>query len=215
MIFLKILLLIVLILLLIFITICLSSIVIKISFWGGKLQYCVAYFGFQILPFKKKTNFLDKFQKKKKKPKSKEKKQNFLIDKILIQLQKFVTMTDILSSGFYALSGTLQKFAKAIKWCNIKTDITIGNEDAYECAKQYGLIQAVLQNLLVLLDTLTQVKRKQIAVACDFTRDDSRYDISFTCKMHIGKFLIAVICFLWEYLKDSRKAEDEILNEKL
>ncbi|MDE5737311.1 MAG: hypothetical protein K2H93_02985, partial [Oscillospiraceae bacterium] len=175
MIFLKILLLIIIILLLIFIIICLSSIVIKINFWNGKLQWYVAYFGFQILPFKKKTNFLDKFQKKKKKPKAKEKKKFFLLDKILIQLQKFVTMTDMLSSGFYALSGTLQKFAKAIKWCNIKTDIKIGNEDAYECAKQYGLVQAGLQNLLALLDTLTQVKRKKIVITCDFTRDDSRY----------------------------------------
>ncbi|MDE6657759.1 MAG: hypothetical protein K2J88_04160, partial [Oscillospiraceae bacterium] len=86
---------------------------------------------------------------------------------------------------------------------------------AYDCAIQYGLVQTGLNNLLALLAVLTKVKIKKNVISCDFTRDDSCYHISFACKVHIGKSLVAIICFLWEYLKDSRKAKSEIINEKL
>lgn len=216
MIFLKILLWIVIIILLILIIICMSSVVTKISFWNGKLQWCVKYLGIQILPLKKKPKFLNKSGKMKKKSKPEQKKsKDFFIDKFLKLLQKIVNTADIASNAVSALPNLLHKFARAIKWCNIKTNIIIGDEDAYDCAKKYSLVQIGLQNLLALLDVFTQVKRKQILISCDFTKDDSCYNISFECRVHVGKSLIAIICFLLEYLKNSKKAEAEILNKKL
>lgn len=215
---LKILLFLLMIVLLVFIIICLSSVVTKISFWDGKLNWTVQYLGFQILPFQKKPAFLEKSRKHKKKSDaaSNEKKhQDFWMDKFWKVLQNFVNTMDMTGSAVFALPKTLQKLAKAIKWCHIKTDILIGDEDAYDCARQYGMVQAGVQNLLAQIGTLTQVRRKQIIISCDFTQDESRYNISFECRVHVGKSIIAVIFFLWEYLRDSRKAGAEISSKKL
>ena len=217
---LKILLYLLLIILILSLIICLSSIRADVSFWGGKFEWCIRYFGFRVLPRKKKAKTSDDDKKQDTKTDKKDEPEKsssklLLMDKIMKKIQKFAETMDMAGSGMAALPGTLRSLGKAITWYHIETDILIANEDAAKCAEEYGIIQAAVQNLISQTGNLIHVRRKQIRISCDFAEDTSRFDFRCRIKIHIGKTLIAGIVFLIGYLKDSRKAEKAVRNQKL
>lgn len=263
---LKVLLYVFLLLLILCLVICLSSVVLKISFWDGKFTWRVCYFGFQILPFRKKekksrkkiTGKARKNKKTKKtenekklnmiqdteseanseanfenfdeksasesvtetesKPESEpepEKKQVFKMDQKLKSFQKFVSGMDTAGNVCAAVPGTLRLLARAAKWCDIRTDIVIGGEDAYICARNYGIMQAAIQNLLAQMSKKIIVKRKKISISCDFTQDESKYQFQFSFQLHVGKTVLAVIYFLLMYFWDKHKVKTSVSGAKL
>ena len=208
-------------LLLVILIVCLSSIRADISFWNGKFEWCIRYFGFRILPRKKKkakkTETSESSTKKDKEKKSEEETEKSvdlpMMDKLLKKMQKLAKTMDMAGSAVYALPKTLQYFGKALTWYHIETDILVANEDAAVCAQQYGIIQTVLQTVISQTGMLIHVKRKKISIQCDFTEDNSRYDFRCSVKIHIGKTLIAGIVFLIGYLKDSHTAKTAIVKK--
>lgn len=222
--------------------ICLSSVSVHISYWGGKLKWSVWYLGFQILPLRKrKTKSRKKSRLKKKakkadhdKPKFRqtaeikqqpdiqpEKKtdnhqktpDHFKIDKMLERFTRFVGMMDITGSVMAALPATLNSLRKALTWYAIETDIVIADEDAARCAQKYGLWQTVLQNLLT--GNFIHTERKKIRIQYDFVAEESCYQFRCRLKLHIGRTIWTVIIFICKYFLDKHKAESVIINEKL
>lgn len=212
-----------LVLLLLIVLICLSSVAVHVSFWDEKFDWSVRWLGIKILPRKKKIKLETPQKPEKKKDKKSDKKdsgsekniQKFPADVILQKLQKLVQKTDMAGSALNALPSAVRWLGKASTWYAIETDIVIANEDASECAKQYGLMQMILQNFLSQTGNFIHVKRKSIRLSYDFTADKNQYQFRCRVKLHIGKTAVAGIVFLKDYLKDSRQAKKAVVQEKL
>jgi len=226
MIVLKILGIILLVLLGLLVIICLSSAVVHLSFWDGKFDWSVRYFGIKILPKKKKSekpsdeknkksNKLFKKSDKKETSDCEKKSKKFKADAFLYKLQETAHKTDMADSALNALPSALRWIGKALTWYAVETDIVIADEDASTCAQKYGLMQMILQNLLSQTGNLIRVKRKKIQIRCDFTADKSLYQFRCKVKFHIGKTILAGIAFLWNYFKDSSQAKKSVIRENL
>lgn len=226
MIVLKILGIILLVLLGLFVIICLSSVAVHVSFWDGKFDWSIRYFGIKILPRKKKAEKPSEDKKKKsdKKSKKSDKKETsdsdetskkLPADAFLHKLQDIAHKADMADSALNALPSALRWIGKALTWYAVETDIVIADEDASKCAEQYGLMQMILQNLLSQTGNLIHVKRKKIQLRYDFTEEKSLYQFRCRVKLHIGKTILAGIAFLWNYFKDSSQAKKSIIREKL
>ena len=198
-----------LILLLLGVLICLSSIAVHMRYWDGVLKWSIHWFGIKIfpLPFKLKrrgkkvsADTAVKKTKKKSSPEKKIQKKPFM-DNISAKMQKALQTLDKAESGIYALSPALRHLGNALTWYAIETDILIATEDAADCARQYGIMQILLQNLFTQTGNWIHVKRKRIQLRYDFVQDKSQYNIKFRVKLHIGRTIIAVIVFLWHYVR--------------
>ncbi|MDE6729841.1 MAG: hypothetical protein K2J71_03595, partial [Oscillospiraceae bacterium] len=143
------------------------------------------------------------------------KKTVFKMDQKLKSLQKFVSRMDMAGSACAAVPGTLRIFASALQWCDIQTDIIIGGEDAYESARNYGILQAIIQNLLAQTGIWMKVQRKDIRIACDFTQDESIYHLKCTFRLHIGLTILAVLYFVIAYFWDKFQMKSAIVNPKI
>ena len=212
-----------LIILLLIIIICLSSVSARISFWEGKFEWSVRWFGLKLLPRKKSAGKSEQSGKDKKPASSgtennedtEKKPEKFFMDTVWEKMQKFAKRLDMAGSAVSALPPALRCFGNALTWDAIETDILIADEDASDCARKYGLMQIVLQNLFSQSGNLMHVKRKNIRIRCDFIEDESRYHFRCRVKVHIGKTIVAGIVFLWNYFKDSAQAKKEIVSQKL
>lgn len=199
-----------LILLLIFAILLWSSVVVEVEYWGGRFLWSIRYFGIKILPRKKKEEDVaededaseeDKKKKKEKKPK----KKRLLADKIAYMLADLWEKADLVSDILSAAPPFLRRFARGITWDRIEVDFLIANEDAADCAIAYGRMQTLVQNILAQAGQLIRVRRKRVAIACDFAADKCRWDVRFRLKLRVGSTLAAAICFAYHYLKGSRE----------
>ena len=211
-----------LIILLLTVIVCLSNVSAYISFWEGKLDWCVRWFGLRLLPRKKSAGTSPKDNKKEtseksedKKQKSEKKSENFLMDTLLQKMQKFIKRLDMAGSAVTALPPALRCFGNALTWDAIETDILIADEDASDCARKYGLMQIILQNLFSQSGYFMHVKRKNIRIQCDFIEDTCRYNFRCRVKINIGKTILAGIVFVWNYFRDSAQAKKTIVSQKL
>jgi len=222
---LKIILIILLIILLLLIFICLTSVSARVSFWNGEFDWSIRYLGVKILPRKKSDR--PESQKKKKKQENKnenhqdqekepeQKSKKFLMDKILLKIQTLISRMDMAGSGLNALPPALTALGKAITWYAVETDILVADEDAAVCARNYGLIQAAVQNLLSQSGNYIHVRTKKIKIQYDFIQDKSIYNFRCRVKLQIGKTIGAAAVFLWYYLKDKKQAKTAVIREKL
>ena len=219
----------VLIILGIIIIICVSGVKVNLSFWDGTFDWSVRYFGLKLLPRKKKEKKAGASEKKKKSDKKSEKPETEetpepenpkkpvpeFMDKIREKMQKTAKRLDLAGSGLHALPPALRWFGRAVTWYAIETDIVIADEDAAVCARNYGLMQILLQNLFSQTGNMIHVKRKSVGIRCDFIEDKSRYNFRCKVKINVGKTILAGIVFLWNYLKDSGQAKKTIVSQKL
>ena len=215
-----------LVLLLLVIILCLSNIRASVSFWDGRLDWNIRYFGLKLLPRKSKPESetpedqtenkkSGRAEKKESKTEKSETQKKAFMDHILEKFHKFVKKADMAGSALAALPPALRCFRKAVTWYAIETDILIANEDAADCARQYGLIQLIVQNLFGQVGALIHVRQKKIRISCDFIEDQSRYNFRCKVKINVGRTILTGISFLWHYLKDSGTAKKSIVNPKL
>lgn len=225
-----------LILLLILAVILCSSIVLAVEFWDGTFRYAVRYFGIQVFPFKKKKEQkppdpekeTTKAEKQAKKQAEKDaikqaeqeeiaaaNKKRLLAEKIQRIFQKIADTSDLISNILSAVPRSLRKLLQAVTLDRIETDLRIGGEDASDTAVLYGRMQLAVQNLLANLGRWIHVKRKNIAISCDFTQDKSIWNFRCRLKIHIGTVLLAGIWFGWHYWQGSRKAKKAIISERI
>ncbi len=215
----KIFLIILLILILILAIIMRTSLVVEAEFWDGKFQWAVKYFGFKIFPRKEKETDeeeearkkAEKKQKKeenkrkKKEEKAAEKRKRHWPDRLARKLEELWENADMVSDILAASPGLFRRLAKGMTLDRVETDIVIANDDAADCAITYGRMQIAIQNLLAQLGRAIRVKRKKIAIACDFAADKSVFNARGRLKVRIGSTLWAALCFGCHYLWHSRK----------
>lgn len=226
----RILLIILLVIVLLLTIILLSSAVLAVEFWNGEFRYAVRYFGIQVYPFKRKKepDPLKEEQKEKEKEEKKqqkkaekkaakqaekaERKQLLLAEKMQYAMQQLAERSDMIGEILSAIPRPLQKLLKSVTLGNLETDFRIGGEDAADTALLYGKIQIALQNVLAFLGKYIHVKRKKVSIICDFTADESVWNIRCKVKVRIGTALAAALWFLWKYWRAGKQAEKEITN---
>ncbi len=208
----KVFLIILLIFLALIVFVCLTSVVVQVSWWDGKLDWCVKYLGIKLLPREKSGKEKPK-KEKEKNEKEKELRKKFLMDKLWELFQNIAGKADLAGSGIAALDGPLQKLFRSITWCDIRTDIVIGGEDAADTAKQYGIVQAGVNTLIDASRHLIHVKRKDVRIGCDFTADNSQWNAACKIKVQIGTLLGAGIWLLWKFLMDGRKVSKNLVSD--
>ncbi len=220
---LKILLFLLLLILVLGLVICLSSVKISFRYWNEKLEWSVRYFGIQILPRKKKQKPpasedapRKKGRKKAEKPEASEPEEPqkpylLLMDKIWKKMQSTAGKMDKAGNAFYALPDTMRWFVKSVRIHRLKTDFIIGDEDAAVCARNYGMIQTALQAF----SSFMNIKKREIAVRCDFTQDTCHYQISTVISIQIGLLILTGLVFVIEYLKNRHKDRKILANHKL
>lgn len=214
-----------LILVLLVMFICMSGVVVAVRFWDGKLEWSVRYLGIRILPRRTKkkkagsSGILERLRKRKagKPDESEEEKKpkDFLMDKLWKLMQNIAEKADMAGSAWFALPEAVQKLLRGMTWYDIETDFVIGGEDAAECARLYDNVQGILHVLLGSASHLVKVKRKKIAIACDFTADTSCWNCGCRFRVRIGALAAMGISLVWQYFMDGRKAGKQLVNKRL
>lgn len=208
------------ILVLLTVLVCISHVVVVLSFRGGQFDWSVRYLGIRILPRPKKDKPGKKPKKEKKKTKKQEqeeadRKKDFLIDKLWRLMQKITDKADMAGSAVFALGGPLMLFLRGVTWYDIETDFVIGGEDAAKTAELYGKIQMVLQPLLGGASSIMKVRRKRMSIVCDYTEDTSRFDCGCRFKVSVGTMLAMLIWLAWDYFADERKASKTLVTDRI
>ncbi|MBE6851081.1 MAG: DUF2953 domain-containing protein [Ruminococcus sp.] len=229
----RIFLIILLVLLLILAIIMVSRIVLAVEFWNGEFRYAVRYFGIQVYPFKKekepdpeeeerkaeekarKKEEKEAERKAQKEAEKAERKKRLLAEKIQCALQKIAERSDLIGDILSAIPGPLQKLLRSVTLGNLETDFLIGGEDAADTALLYGKIQIAVQNVLAFLGKYIHVKRKKVRIACDFTADESRWNIRCKVKVRIGTAVAAALWFLWKYWRAGKNADKTIVDPRI
>jgi hypothetical protein len=211
------------ILVLLNVLLCISHVVVVLSFRGGKFDWSVRYLGIKILPRPKK----DKAKKKPKKPKKEKKKskkqeqaeadrkKDFLIDKLWRLMQDIAGKADLAGSVMFALGRPLLYLLRGITWYDIETDFVLGGTDAAETAQLYGKIQMVLQPLLGAAGSFMKVKRKKLSIVCDYTEDTSRFDCGCRFRLAVGRVIVMAIWLVFAFLADSCKAKKTLVTDRI
>lgn len=108
----------------------------------------------------------------------------------------FIQTIDMVLDIFKAIKVNLGKFIKSFKVTDLYVDFTVANEDAYECALNFGKLNIAVYNILAYLDNNIKVKKKSINIVPKYNSSDSKYDISFKVKLGfgngVGKILVMV-----------------------
>ncbi len=234
-IFLTILLAIFLLLVLIVAILCLVSVTVSLEWWNGNLKWNVRLWGIKLLPRKKKKTQeapaeeteadpeAEQKPKKEKKPKKEpkqkadpaDKPKEFFMDKLGKLIMKITKYSDLAANAFYAIPKPLRKIGKAFTLSHVRTDIVIADEDAGKCARQYGMIQLFMQQFLYKTGKVINVRRKRVQIVCDFTADESRWNVGFRLKFRLGPVLAAAVIFLWHFLWDMHRAKKAVISKKL
>ena len=111
-----------------------------------------------------------------------------------------------------------KKLLKAVRFLKVKINLTVGKEDAYECAMFYGKIQAALFNLLGAISGIFTVKIKEANVNCVF--NEKRFDAEGETKICVRPstmiaiafcLLVSFLCkFLPKYFSSKKKRKKKI-----
>ncbi len=224
-----------LVLLLIIALLCMLSVSLSLEWWDSKLKWNVRVCGIKILPRKKKKRKLEKkdtikktkkasaeseksaetAEKAPKKQEETDRPKEFFMDKLWRILQKIAKYGDLAGSAFFAIPKPLRKIGKAFTLSHVRTDIVIADEDAGKCAHLYGQVQLLTQQFLANAGKAIHVRRKKVSIVCDFTADESKWNVGFRLRFRLGPALAAAVMFLFYFLRDVRRAKKAVISEKI
>ena len=116
-----------------------------------------------------------------------------------------------------------KKLLKKIRITDVKIQLTVGKEDAYEAAMFYGKIQGALFNLIALLSGIFTVKIKKADVNCVFDKKTFDGEAYAVIRIRPSTIIAIAVCmgvsflkiFLPDYLKRRKnKKADKKQNDK-
>ena len=96
------------------------------------------------------------------------------------------------------------RFFKHLRLDVSKILITVGGSDAAATAITYGVVSQATAYLLEFLDKNLKISKKrkgQINVLCDFTAEDTVYDISLSASLSVWQILDIGITLAYNYFK--------------
>lgn len=99
----------------------------------------------------------------------------------------------------------LKKLIKAIKIRQLDVYIAVCNEDAYECAMNYGKVNAAVYNALALIKQFFAVSIKHIAIDCKFNSNESDYKLGCKIKSRPSTIILIAMFILVSYIHTNVK----------
>ncbi len=172
-----------------------------------KFEFKVKYAGFKILPKTKERTEL-KSQKIESEEKSKD---NFI--KKLFDDNDFPAFCRIIIDFLKTIFLQLKFILKHLSIKKLCVDITVASSDAATTAINYGLVCTAFYNLLKFVETLTNLKLKEINVNSDFEKTKSSFSFSAEISISPLYLLISAIVILKKYSKFTNR-EESALNER-
>lgn len=180
------------------------SVVIDVSYIGGKLDYCVKYFIFQIFPFKKFFSGKNKKKKTDKTIKSDEKteKKSYSSENLI---EKSAEITELIRNS----ADDIKKAAKKIFIKDIYIDFVSRDEDACVCAVNYGIMNGIVYNILGIVCSLFKTAFKSVSIGLRYNQSGNIYDFSFKIKLKLWTGFKTALNILYKFIKTKLKKAKE------
>ncbi len=106
----------------------------------------------------------------------------------------------------------LRRLVKGIRICDINLDFAVADEDAYNAAINYGIVNTAVFNVISFLRTFFTVSIEKINIICRFNSSQSNYDGSCRIKLRPITAILAAGSIYFHYLANAKKYKKE--NEK-
>lgn len=108
----------------------------------------------------------------------------------------FLNVINMVLDIFKAIKINLGGFIKSFRVTDLYLNFKIANQDAYDCALNFGKMNIIVYNALAYLERNFKVKKNSIKIEPKYNSNNSVYDISFKVKLgfgsSIGKILIMI-----------------------
>ena len=174
------------------------SVVVDISYIGGKLEYKVKYLFFKIFPLKKKSS------RRKKKTAEKSNKPDSSAEKDEKLAENIAMIKDIIECS----ADDIKKSASKISVKDIYISFVSRNEDAAVCAVNYGILSGAVYTVVGIVSSLFRTTIKSVSVGLEFNKSGGNiYDFSFSLKMKFGTGLKTVLNIIIKYVLRRMKNE--------
>ncbi len=150
----------------------------------------------------KKSKDLKKAEKKSEKQSKseeypeKKKRKKTIEDKLFDLGDKIDTLKQLYDIGIKPVF----KILKGIHLTKLFIDFDIANEDAYDCAINFGRMNALVFNAVGNLACLFTVKKKSIDIHCVYDSAPAKYDASFYLRLRPTTVVAAAASFGIKYL---------------
>lgn len=101
----------------------------------------------------------------------------------------------------------VKKLIKAIRITDLKIDIIIADEDAYECAMSYGKMNGAVYGALGVITSFLTVSIKKVNISAKYNSPDSEYEVSGKIKTRPSTIIALVVFILFKYIYTKFKLE--------
>lgn len=112
----------------------------------------------------------------------------------------FLDSINMVLDIFKTIKVTLGKFIKSFRVTNLYIDFKIANQDAYDCALNFGKMNILVYNILAYLDRNFKVKKKSINIEPKYNSSESVYDISFKVKLGFGNGVEKILIMIFKVI---------------
>lgn len=178
--------------------------------FNGKLLLKIKYLGIILFDNSKKST-AKKLKKKNIKNENNsnapQKKDNFI--KKTYKEKGLIGTVSYFSEIFAIVAKRLWRVIKRFKFRKFKVDIIVATTDAANTAIQYGRICAAVYPLISFLQSVTNLKPKNINLSADFDKTTSEFRTSILVKTQVIYLLIAAVGILSQFLKLERKEREK------
>lgn len=114
-----------------------------------------------------------------------------------------------------------KKLIKAIRITDIYIDLKIANEDAYDCAMNYGRANMAIYETLGIISSFFTMSIKKTSISCKFNSSDTEYDFSCKVKTRPSTLIAIAVSILVKFiyttikmrLKEKRMNKEMLKNE--
>ncbi len=101
----------------------------------------------------------------------------------------------------------VKKLIKAIRIIDLKIDIDVANEDAYECAMSYGKMNGAVYGALGVIKSFLTVSIKKVNISAKYNSSDSEYECSGKIKTRPSTIIALAVFILIKYIYTKFKLE--------
>lgn len=173
-----------------------SDILVRLNILGIKIA---------LYPAKEKNIKVKKFKKGYPKEKTKEKAEKTPKKKSSAAAdEETIPLGDKISTILSLIKLLFSRFFKHLRLDVSKIIVVVGSADAATTAITYGIISQSVAYLLDFLDRNLNISKKrngEINVLCDFTADNTVYDVFISASLNIWQILDIAISLVYNYFK--------------
>ncbi len=206
------------------------SISIDVSYINGVPDIQVKYFLFKIFPIKKKTAKKIKGKKIKKKSSDKQSNENSSENKTELNSEKnadksskkskkkksskktdTVDLIDTILKLVEISAEDIKKAGGKIAVKDVYIYFLSCNEDAYNCAVNYGIMNAIVYNALGVICSLFKTTFKSVSIGLRYNQSGNVFDLSFTLKARLGTGVHLALKILINYAKVIYRKSKEVV----